>query len=266
MVKINALVDLFFKDLPLEKRVAEIAKTGYRYIETWKGKDAEELKKMHDAGRECGVDLISIVMNFDSEENVAPIRAENLNRFLDQVDRYADNALAAGCRQGIVTTGRTVAGRPLADQRQALVAALRAAGERVASRGFKLNLEPLNTVVDHIGYFLDDPGEGIAIVKEVGLPNVRMLYDVYHMTIMSGNQTVFLEQNIEWIGHFHAAGVPGRHEPFEGETNYPFLLRRINAAGYDGFMGLEYRPVLPCPESLVKTLEYLSVPDGRSEG
>ncbi len=259
MIKINALVDLFFKDLPLDERVPAIAACGYKYIETWKGKDAGELRKMQAAGRDCGVELVSIVMNFATEDQVAPIRPENRERFLEQMDRYADNALSAGCRQGIVTAGQAVAGRTPADQRRALVAALRAAGERVASRGFKLNLEPLNTAVDHAGYFLDDPLEGLAIVREVGLPNVRMLYDVYHMTIMTGNQTAFLEQNIEWIGHFHAAGVPGRHEPFAGETNYPFLLRRINAAGYDGFMGLEYMPALPCPETLVKTLEYLSV-------
>ncbi len=259
MTKINALVDLFFKDLPLAERVPAIAACGYKYIETWKGKDAGVLRQMQAAGRDCGVELISIVMNFATEDNVAPIRAENLGRFLDQMDRYADNALSAGCRQGIVTAGQAVAGRDAEDQRRALVAALRAAGERLAGRGFRLNLEPLNTRVDHAGYFLDDPREGLAIVREVNLPNVRLLYDVYHMTIMTGNQTVFLENNIEWIGHFHAAGVPGRHEPFEGETNYPFLLRRINAAGYNGFMGLEYMPALPCPETLVKTLEYLSV-------
>lgn len=259
MVKINALVDLFFKDRPSwGDRVKAIADCGYQYIETWQGEDKAVLCQMSDAGRDCGVSLVSIVMNFATNEKVAPIRSESLDGFLEQVDRCADNALAAGCTQGIITAGQTVAGRDPVEQRGALVTALRAAGERVADRGFKLNLEPLNTVVDHAGYFLDDPGAGVDIIKEVGLPNVRMLYDIYHMTIMMGNQTVFIENNIEWIGHFHAAGVPGRHEPFNGETNYPFLLDRINKAGYDGYMGLEYIPELPCPETLEKTLAYLS--------
>lgn len=258
MLKINALADLFFKDISSwGERVKAIAGCGYQFIETWQGGDASVLREMSDAGRDCGVALISIVMNSPSDDRTAPVRRENLARFLDQVDRYADNALAAGCRQGIVTTGPAAEEVDRADQNKALATALRSAGERTAKRGFRLNLEPLNTVVDHAGYFMDDPGEGVDMVKAIGLQNVRLLYDIYHMTIMTGNQTVFIENNIEWIGHFHIAGVPGRHEPFEGETNYPFLLKRIERAGYNGYIGLEYMPELPCPETLIKTKEYL---------
>jgi hydroxypyruvate isomerase len=174
------------------------------------------------------------------------------------MDRYSDNALAAGCKQGIVTTGQSVGGRDYQEQRSALVNALREAGKKVAKKGFRLNLEVLNTEVNHPGYFLGCPKEGVAIVKEIGLDNVRMLYDIYHMGIMTGNMTVFIEQNIEWIGHFHSAGIPGRHELFNGETNYPFMIDKIEKAGYKGYFGLEYMPLLPCPETLVKTMAYLS--------
>jgi hydroxypyruvate isomerase len=258
MIKIDALIDLFFKELPWDQRVAKIAECGYHYVETWGGGDAAVLKQIGDAGKQHGVGLASIVMNFASQEDAAPIRKENLQRFVDQMDRHADYALAAGCKQGIVTTGQSVNGRSYQDQRAALVEALRAAGELVAKKGFRLNLEPLNIEVDHPGYFLADPREGVAIVKEVGLGNVRLLYDVYHMEITTGNQTVFIEKNIEWIGHFHSAGVPGRHELFEGETNYPFLLKRIEAAGYTGCFGLEYMPLLESRDSLVRTLRYLT--------
>jgi hydroxypyruvate isomerase len=60
------------------------------------------------------------------------------------------------------------------------------------------------------------------------------------------------------IGHFHTAGVPGRHELFEGEMNYPFVMQKILAAGYPGFFGLEYKPLLPSEESLRKTAKLLS--------
>ncbi len=259
MMKTDVLIDMFFTDLSWEKRIEKITECGCFHFETWKGQgdDAALLKEMAEAGRKCGANLVSIVMNGIRDDNVAPIRSENLERFVEQMDRNADAALAAGCRQGIVTTGQVVDGRDAASQRLALVKALRAAGERLADRKFRLNLEPLNTKIDHKGYFLDDPREAVAIVKEVGLPNVKLLYDIYHMTIMGGNQTVFLEKNIKWIGHFHIAGVPGRHEPFNGETNYPFMLSRIKAAGYAGFIGLEYSPELSSADSLVKSLEYL---------
>jgi len=94
-------------------------------------------------------------------------------------------------------------------------------------------------------------------VREVGLSNVRMLYDIYHMQIMHGNQTDFITRNISWIGHFHMAGVPGRHEIFSGETDYNFVIGKAVAAGYSGHFGLEYMPALASAESLRKTAEYL---------
>jgi len=94
---------------------------------------------------------------------VAPVAKENLTAFVEQIDSYSDNALAAGCKQGIVTTGPAVGGRSYQEQRKALVEALAAAGEKVASKGFKLNLEPLNLEVNHAGYFLKCPKESVAI-------------------------------------------------------------------------------------------------------
>jgi len=258
MTKLDVLIDLFFKELPWSQRVTKIAECGYRYVETWQGGDAAVLKQIGAAGSACGVELISICINAPNDASTAPIAPENRQRFLDQVDRYSDHALAAGCRQGIVTTGPSVGGRTYQEQRRVLVATLRAAGELVAKKGFRLNLEPLNTEVDHPGYFLNSPHDGVAIVKEVGLHGVRLLYDVYHMDIMAGNQTVFIEANIDMIGHFHSAGIPGRHELFEGETNYPFILKRLGQTGYDDYFGLEYFPVLEDRESLTRTLDYLT--------
>lgn len=258
MAEIDVLIDLFFSGSSWGERVEKIAECGYRHVETWGGADPAMLREIGDAGKKHGVGLVSIVMNFAGEGDIVPIKKDNLKRFMDKIDRCSDNALSAGCRQGIVTAGQSVPGKCYQEQRTALVEALRAAGELAAKKGFRLNLEPLNTEVDHAGYFLSSPADGIAIVKEVGLDNVKMLYDIYHMGIMGGNLTAFIEHNIKWIGHFHIAGIPGRHEPYEGETNYPFILRKIDQAGYDGFLGLEYIPLLPCPETLLKTREYLT--------
>ncbi len=257
MLKVDALIDLFFTEDDLGTQVEKIAACGYNYIETWKGGDAAELKTMADAGKNCGVELVSIVMNFATEDKVAPIDKDNRTAFLAQMDRYSDNALAAGCSQGIVTTGQSIEGKNYQEQRASLVDAMREAGELVASKGFNLNLEMLNTEVDHPGYFLDSATEGVSIVKEVGLENVRALYDIYHMGIMGGNLISFIENNIKWIGHFHSAGIPGRHELFNGETNYPFIVKAIQEAGYDRYFGLEYFPELESEETLRKTLEYL---------
>ncbi len=122
-----------------------------------------------------------------------------------------------------------------------------------------LVLEPLNTLIDHPGYFLDSAKEGVKIIREIDRPNIRLLYDIYHMQIMEGNIISTIEENIDIIGHFHAAGVPGRHELYSGELNYPNIIKRIDELGYKGCIGLEYFPSINSAESLRKIKKRISV-------
>ncbi|MBA7497799.1 2-oxo-tetronate isomerase [subsurface metagenome] len=123
--------------------------------------------------------------------------------------------------------------------------------------GFTLLLEPLNTYVDHPGYFLNSAKEGARIIRDINHPHIHLLYDVYHMQIMEGNVISTIEQNIDIIGHFHAAGVPGRGELYIGELNYPNIIKRIEGLGYEGCFGLEYFPSMDSEESLKSIKELL---------
>ncbi|MFO7535666.1 MAG: TIM barrel protein [Kiritimatiellia bacterium] len=253
----NILFDLFFKDLPLAERMGRIAATGWRLIETWKGGDAEELKQIGAACQAHNMRLVSIVMKFGADKAVAPVRAESRAAFVENIDRYSDNALAVGCKAGIVTTGDRVNGLDYYKQKANLIEALRSAAEVAEKKGFQLNVEPLNDKVDHPGYYLTSREEAIDVVRQVGSPNVKVLYDLYHQQIMAGDHTAFLLDNLKWVGHFHAAGVPGRHEVFAGELNYPYVIRRIREAGYAGTFGLEYFPSQPDEQSLRETWNFL---------
>jgi len=106
-----------------------------------------------------------------------------------------------------------------------------------------LVLEPLNVYVDHVGYYLYSSQEGFDIVEAVGSKNVKLLFDLYHQQIMEGNLIRNSTNNIYKIGHFHAAGSPGRHELYIGEVNYPEVFKAIDEAGYRGYVGFEYFPV-----------------------
>jgi hydroxypyruvate isomerase len=103
-------------------------------------------------------------------------------------------------------------------------------------------VEPLNSKVDHQGYFLDHGAEAFALIEAIGHPALRVLFDIYHMQIMDGDIIATIEAHAPAIAHFHVADVPGRHEPGTGELNYANIFRRIDATGYGGFVGLEYRP------------------------
>jgi hydroxypyruvate isomerase len=103
-------------------------------------------------------------------------------------------------------------------------------------------VEPLNVAVDHPGFYLSSSQQALEIVDEVAAPNVKMLFDLYHMQIGEGNLTATIVANLDRIGHFHLADVPGRHEPGTGEINFANILRRIDEGGYGGYIGLEYIP------------------------
>ncbi len=109
--------------------------------------------------------------------------------------------------------------------------------------GVTLVLELLNSKVNHPDYQCDRTDWGVAVCKAVNSPRVKLLYDIYHMQIMEGDVISSIHSNISHIGHFHTAGVPGRHDLDETqELYYPAIMRAIAATGYDGYVGQEFTP------------------------
>jgi len=104
-------------------------------------------------------------------------------------------------------------------------------------------VELLNSKVDHTDYQADRTAWGVAVCEQVGSPNVKLLYDIYHMQIMEGDLCRTLTDNIAHIGHFHTAGNPGRRDMDETqEIYYPAVVRAINDTGFDRYVAHEFRP------------------------
>jgi hydroxypyruvate isomerase len=122
-------------------------------------------------------------------------------------------------------------------------AALVGAASHAERKGVNLNLELLNTRIDHAGYQCDRTAWGVEICKRVSSPRLKLLYDIYHMQIMEGDVIRTIRDHIKWIGHFHTAGVPGRQDlDDEQELNYRGISRAIASIGYSGFVGHEFKP------------------------
>jgi hydroxypyruvate isomerase len=122
--------------------------------------------------------------------------------------------------------------------------------------GRRILLEPLN-VKDVPGYFINNQDSTARIIEDIGEPNVRLQFDFYHCQIMQGNLAERFENLLEYIGHVQIAGVPGRHEPDNGEVNYPFLFDLMDRLGYDGYVGCEYVPAGKTEAGLGWAKEYL---------
>lgn len=109
--------------------------------------------------------------------------------------------------------------------------------------GVTLVLELLNSKVDHPDYQCDHTAWGVQVCQQVGSSRVKLLYDIYHMQVMEGDVIQTIRDNHQWFGHYHTAGVPGRHEIDETqELYYPAIVRAIQATGYDGYLGQEFIP------------------------
>jgi len=110
--------------------------------------------------------------------------------------------------------------------------------------GVTLVLELLNSKVDHPDYQADRTAWGRRVCDMVGSPRVKLLYDIYHMQVMEGDIIRTIRDNAAYIGHYHTAGNPGRHEiGVAQEIYYPAIMRAILATGYDGYVGQEFIPV-----------------------
>src|ERR1700685_1116928 len=123
-----------------------------------------------------------------------------------------------------------------------------------------LCLELLNSKVNHKDYMADHPAWGVAVMKEVNSPNVKLLYDIYHMQIMEGDLIATIRQNLQWIAHFHTGGVPGRHE-LDGtqEVQWDGVMRAIADAGFRGYVAHEFVPAADPLTSLRAAAELCDV-------
>lgn len=126
--------------------------------------------------------------------------------------------------------------------------------------GVAICMELLNSKVDHKDYMCDHTAWGIRVMEAVDSPRVKLLYDIYHMQIMEGDLIRTITENIQWLGHFHTGGVPGRHELDETqEVNWAGVMRAIAATKFTGYVAHEFIPTRDPLRSLEEAVELCDV-------
>lgn len=248
-MNLSVCVEMFFNELAIQERIGKVAEAGYSAAEFW-GTDGRDIEAIAAAAREHGVEIVSMVGCGISPGLNDPAVHDDL---VARLRKAIEAANIVGCTRLIVMAGNALAKVTRWAQTQAIIEGLNRMGPIAKDAGVELVLENLNTTHDHAGYFLDSSEELASIIRAVNHPNVKGLLDIYHAGIMEGNMIEKIGDQIETIGHFHIAGIPGRNEPMAGEQNYPAIARAIDAAGFDGHMGLEYVPLKDHHESLVET-------------
>jgi hydroxypyruvate isomerase len=145
-----------------------------------------------------------------------------------------------GAQAVVVAGGPALAGASATQQRDAMVHLLKRAAPLAEAEGLQIWLEPLNSRIDHPGFFMNTAREGLEIVEAVGSPAVRLLYDVYHSTVM-GEKWEDVLPHASLIGYVQVADTNGRREPGSGDIDWPGFLAALRATGYGGDIGMEFR-------------------------
>jgi hydroxypyruvate isomerase len=243
MPKFAANLSFLFNEVPFMARFAAAAAAGFRGVE-YLFPYEEDKEVIAQALRGNGLE--NVLFNLPPGDWAAGERGLGAlpgreQDFRDGVARAMDYALAADTKRLHALAGIVPAGADQDRCRQTFIGNLRYACEQLAPHGITLLVEPINTR-DMPGYFLNYQKDAHALLAEVGAPNLKVQMDFYHAQIMEGDIISTFRQQLSNIGHVQIASVPDRHEPDLGELNYPWLFAMMDEAGYDGWIGCEYRP------------------------
>ena len=165
-----------------------------------------------------------------------PERAADFRASVATALRYAE---ATGVKRLHVMSGNADSNDPKAQS--AYEDSLRYAVGEIGAKGVDVVIEPINRR-DMPAFFLNDFNSAAELIGRLGLPRLKLQYDIYHRQILHGDVVKSLEALMPVIGHIQIASVPMRHEPGTGELNDDFVFRRLDELGYVGFVGCEYRP------------------------
>ncbi|HEX4747901.1 MAG TPA: TIM barrel protein [Bryobacteraceae bacterium] len=186
-------------------------------------------------------------------------RKENHDRIRVTMTKIIDQAAGAGVPNVITFSGNR---RGMSDEEGAdnCVLFLNSIKSYAEDKNVTICMELLNSKVNHKDYMCDHAAWGAGVMKRVNSPRVKLLYDIYHMQIMDGDIVRTVRDNIQYIGHFHTGGNPGRHE-IDGtqELNYRFVAQSIADLGYTGVVAHEYTPVREPIESLKQAIQIFTV-------
>ncbi|MET0179861.1 MAG: TIM barrel protein [Novosphingobium sp.] len=231
--------------LPDRIRAARAAGHGAVEFHLWRDKD---LGAVAAALEETGVTLTGFVV----EPRRSLVDPAQHAEFLDAVRDSLVAARRLGSPPLVVASGFTRKGVGRDEHVAAAVAALGQAAALAEEAGVMLVLEPLNDRIEHPGMFLVDTALGLDIVEAVASPNLRLLFDAYHSATMGEDLERVLVGRMHLVAHVQVADTPGRHEPGTGTIDWPATLATLRRLGYDGALGLEYKPTLPTLDSLAQ--------------
>lgn len=256
MIRFSACIEMLFVPEAADpaERIRLAAAAGLEAVEFWRWSN-KDLDAIERALGDSGIVLTGIV----AEPFAELTRQGDHDRFLRGLEQSRDVARRLGATVMICQSGPLLAGIDRQQQHDDLMLAMQKSADVLAGSGVRLGLEPLNDRVDHKGYYLTSSAEAFDIVDAVNRPEIGLTYDLYHSMVMGEDPQTVAAEHLNRIVHVHLADHPGRNQPGSGQLDLGHQLTWLESAGYDGFVGLEYRPTGGTTESLKQAWAALGV-------
>ncbi len=252
-------------DLDPSQKVGRIAAQGFQRVEFWSWRD-KNIPALRSSCQDAGVQIV----NFSGHRKGSLIARETHDLFLADLKDAVGVAGELGCPTLMLLSnelgeGGRVTERydqiPSNEKYSNLLDGLKRALD-ATPKEISLVLEPLNTKVDHPGYYLADMATSVSLIKEINDARLKILADLYHLGVMGEDLGAIIDEHVDLIGYVHVADYPGRHEPGTGSADWKSLLTRLQRRGYTGSVGFEYSPLKDSEESLKRIRELWDMAGG----
>jgi hydroxypyruvate isomerase len=228
-----------------EENLERVAQAGYSHVEL----TGEFKQWSEDDYRRILARMQALKISVDATSGVSPGFAGPQEPFLGALKDLIPAAKRLECNKILLLSGKRIEGAAPGSQHAAAVEALKRAADVLSSASLTAVIEPIDRI-ENPPIYLDGVTEAFEIVRAVGSPNIKVLYDVYHEQREFGNLIEKFEKNIDQVGLIHIADVPGRHEPGTGEINYLNIYRKLAQLNYKGPIAMEFYPTGDIVETL----------------
>lgn len=238
-----ANLTMMFTEVPFLDRFALAAQAGFGHVEflfPYAFSAAEIRTRLEANGLKLALHNLP-AGNWEAGERGIGCHPDRVDEFRAGVAKAIEYGTALGGPLINCLAGKAQAGVDNTVLRNTFVDNLRFAAPALEKVGLKLLIEPINTY-DIPGFWLNRTAQALSIIDEVGSDNLYLQYDIYHAQRAEGELAATIEKHLVRIAHMQLADNPGRHEPGTGEINYEFLFAHIDAVGYAGVIGCEYKP------------------------
>ena len=256
----SACIEPMYGELPFLERFRAAKEDGFRFVEFWSWTD-KDLEAVKAAAEAAGIGSAG----FNGDAELSMIDPSQKEAYLDFLRRSVEAAKRVGARSLTIHSNGLGEGGKVVDSYEGLSGAvkicamfdvLKECAEIAGNAGILMNLEPLNVTTDHVGNFLQTTRTAAELTRLIGSPNLKVLYDVYHMQLNEGSLCDNIRAYGDQFGHIHIADAPGRHEPGTGEINYRRVFNCLEDTGYKGLVGFELIPETTTANAVKAIMQY----------